>query len=346
MKKKVIVIAVIAAAALAIGIIAISIIAPRFNAERLPQQELFVDTVTSESAGEETTADDSDKYDTLPYYYHFMDLEEPVMFDVTGDGIEDECYNNTWGSGMVRTQLIVFDGAIDESYVLDGYNYNYIIDGVEDSRLVIIEIGPYGYGDPLVKTRGTVVFQNDGLVFVADDNTIKEDVTAIFEGAEDKKITAEDYVFEYGEHTYSINSAWQDYVNDLGYPELYEENNYGYIGTNYAGYWWALTYQMDRDIFWDFSVTLVSPSGEREGPDTVISHITLGQVPTARGIRCNDSAEALFDTYGTPDRIEYLTAFNPDLVEVIYEGPSGEIVFVVNSELVIQYTILREDKRG
>ena len=56
-----------------------------------------------------------------------------------------------------------------ERYILDGYNYYYFIEGVSDGRLVVVECGPYGYGDPLTDTRGTVAFEDGRLVFVPDE---------------------------------------------------------------------------------------------------------------------------------------------------------------------------------
>ena len=90
------------------------------------------------------------------------------LFDVTGDGSADLCKCITWGSGMVRTDLVVYDPVEKKLYVLDGYNYNYLIDHVEEDRIVIVKDGPYGYNEPLVKTFGTVKTEDCRLVFVPD----------------------------------------------------------------------------------------------------------------------------------------------------------------------------------
>ena len=90
------------------------------------------------------------------------------LFDVTGDGSADLCTCVTWGSGMVRTDLVVYDPIEKNLYVLDGYNYNYLIDHVEEDRIVIVKECPYGYNEPLVKTFGTVKPENGRLVFVPD----------------------------------------------------------------------------------------------------------------------------------------------------------------------------------
>ena len=90
------------------------------------------------------------------------------MFDITGDGCPELFTCVTWGSGMVRTDLVVYDPVNEELYVLDGYNYDYLIDKVEKDRIVIVEEGPHGYGDPVRKTYGTVNLERRKLVFVPD----------------------------------------------------------------------------------------------------------------------------------------------------------------------------------
>ena len=91
-----------------------------------------------------------------------------ALYDLTGDGTPDLFTNETWGSGMVRTDLIVYDPAEENLYILDGYDYDYLIDKVEKNRIVIIEEGPHGYGDPVTKTYGTVKLENGKLVFIPD----------------------------------------------------------------------------------------------------------------------------------------------------------------------------------
>jgi len=91
-----------------------------------------------------------------------------ALYDITGDGTMDLFTNDTWGSGMVRTDLIVYDPVDENLYVLDGYNYDYLIDKVEKNRIVIVEEGPHGYGDPVTKTYGTVRLENGKLIFIPD----------------------------------------------------------------------------------------------------------------------------------------------------------------------------------
>ena len=104
-------------------------------------------------------------------YLHFayppkMRLMFYELVDVTGDGVEDCCTSEMIGSGMSRTICVVYDPVLEKMYVLDGYNYSYIVQGVVDGQLSVLEKGPYGYGDPLVETLGTVRIEGDQLVFV------------------------------------------------------------------------------------------------------------------------------------------------------------------------------------
>ena len=101
-------------------------------------------------------------------FFHDPSRPDFELFDVTGDGCADLCKCITWGSGMVRTDLVVYDPLEKKLYVLDGYNYNYLIDHVEEDRIVIAMDGPYGYKEPLVKTFGTVKIEEGRLVFVPD----------------------------------------------------------------------------------------------------------------------------------------------------------------------------------
>ena len=101
-----------------------------------------------------------------PYY---------LWFDVTGDGCVDLCTERMFGSGMVRIQLSVYDPLNQETYILDGYDDYFLLDSITDGRINIIKNGPYGYGEPLTDTRGTVIMENGRLVFVADPDPASGD---------------------------------------------------------------------------------------------------------------------------------------------------------------------------
>ena len=90
------------------------------------------------------------------------------LYDITGDGYPELFTNVTWGSGMVRTDLLAFDPVHEALYVLDGYNYDYVIEYAEDSRIIIRKEGPNGYGDPVTKTYGTVKLEDGKLEFIPD----------------------------------------------------------------------------------------------------------------------------------------------------------------------------------
>lgn len=92
-------------------------------------------------------------------------LYEPS--DITGDGCMDLFTCVTWGSGTVRTVLAVYDPVHEYLYVLDGYNYDYLIDHAEEERIVIVKQGPNGYDDPVTRTYGSVKLENRQLIFVS-----------------------------------------------------------------------------------------------------------------------------------------------------------------------------------
>lgn len=90
------------------------------------------------------------------------------LLDMTGDGCADLCTCKVFGSGMVRTHTVVFDPLHHERYLLDGYNYDYVIDGVAEGRLIVVKRGPNGYGEPITETFGTAVLEDGQLAFVPD----------------------------------------------------------------------------------------------------------------------------------------------------------------------------------
>ena len=108
------------------------------------------------------------------FFSNVYEFGEPLLdytvCDVTGDGYDDYCNCHMTGSGMVRVQLIVYDQKNHLDYVLDGYDYSYKIIGVENEKLIVEEIGPYGYDDSLIKTTtGTVMIdEDDNLVFIKE----------------------------------------------------------------------------------------------------------------------------------------------------------------------------------
>ena len=104
-----------------------------------------------------------------------------IWFDVTGDGCVDLCTGRVYGSGMVRRDIIVYDPVNREKYILDGYNYDFYIDGISENRLVVIKKGPNGYGDPVKEFTGTTILDNGILVFVADPKPVSSDSDSLFD---------------------------------------------------------------------------------------------------------------------------------------------------------------------
>ena len=96
-----------------------------------------------------------------------------TLFDVTGDGCVDLCRNRMFGSGMVRIDLDVYDPVSRKGYVLDGYNYDFRIKGVSGNRLRIVREGPNGYGDPVTKIEGTLLFAANRLLFAVESEPAK-----------------------------------------------------------------------------------------------------------------------------------------------------------------------------
>ena len=102
-----------------------------------------------------------------------------LWFDLTGDGCVDLCTGRMYGSGMVRIQMAVYDPLSREQYILDGYDYNFLVDSISEGRLIVVKRGPYGYGDPVTEVRGTAILDNGRLVFVSDpepDTSVTEDL--------------------------------------------------------------------------------------------------------------------------------------------------------------------------
>ena len=161
----------------------------------------------------------------------------------------------------------------------------------------------------------------------------------LFADANECVLTQDDYTFEYNGNTFGIDDNWNDYVDKLGYPEHFEENNYGYINTNEDGYWWEMIYPDQSHSDYDFHVVFISPSLEREGEDTIFNNIALNNTPTFRGIKSGDSLESLASVYGRPDGFD---DFGNDAgwMNIIYEDETGQIVFVTDREKII-YTILK-----
>ena len=159
-------------------------------------------------------------------------------------------------------------------------------------------------------------------------------VSTIFDGAEDCTLTEEDFIFEYEGYSFSIDTEWTEYVDKLGYPEEFMQNNNGYIATDAKAYWWSMRYPNQHITDFDVTVVLGSPSFEWESKDTFVSHIDLDNVPTARGIKGGDPLNSLISAYGKPDKV--VDFGNPaGWVIIIYGDEERKISFVTDTESII-----------
>lgn len=76
--------------------------------------------------------------------------------------------------------------------------------------------------------------ENDEVEQVIEE-TVNEGSSDAFAESEKIELSEQDFSFEYAGNTFSISGSWSDYVDALGYPDEYEQNNYGYVSTNSDG---------------------------------------------------------------------------------------------------------------
>lgn len=167
---------------------------------------------------------------------------------------------------------------------------------------------------------------------IEDDSD--ESLSDVFKNFEKTELSEQDFTFEYEDNTFSLSNTWSEYVDVLGYPEEYEQNNYGYISTNDTGYVWGMCYPSQGYFDYGFHVVFVSSSMERDGTDTYVDHVTLKQVETFRGIKTGDSVNDLAAAYGKPDNIT-VNEGNAEWSEITYTYLNYSIVFVVSDDKVL-----------
>lgn len=166
------------------------------------------------------------------------------------------------------------------------------------------------------------------------EETTDEASSDVFAEYEKIELSEQDFSFEYENNTFSLTSTQRDFVEALGYPNEYEENNYGYVSTNDDVYYWEMIYPSQSEFEYGFKVVFVSPSLEREGADTYIGHISLKQVETFRGVKVGDSVIDIADSYGKPDSITVDDA-NAEWSDITYAYLNYSIVFVVSGDKII-----------
>ena len=90
--------------------------------------------------------------------------EQNILFDATGDGTDDLVTSFTFGSGIVRNTIVVYDAVNKQFYSFYTQYDSYAFIGIEDGHMLAEETV---YPDK--KTKGTVEISDGHLVFVADD---------------------------------------------------------------------------------------------------------------------------------------------------------------------------------
>ena len=86
------------------------------------------------------------------------------LLDVTGDGHDDLITGFTYGSGLVRDTIVVYDATNKVFYQFNNQFDSYHLHSIEDGKMIVEETV---YPDK--KTMGTVVIEDGYLVFVADE---------------------------------------------------------------------------------------------------------------------------------------------------------------------------------
>ena len=200
-------------------------------------------------------------------------------------------------------------------------------------NLVVLSLLAFVTGCQKQSSVAQPVSQENDEVEQVIEEAVNEGSSDVFAESEKIELSEQDFSFEYAGNTFSISSSWSDYVDALGYPDEYEQNNYGYVSTNSDGYYWEMIYPSQSEFEYGFKVVFVSPSLEREGADTYIGHISLKQVETFRGVKAGDSVSDIADSYGKPDSITVDEA-NAEWSDITYAYLNYSLVFVVSGDKV------------
>ena len=83
-------------------------------------------------------------------------------YDVTGDGCDDLVRLLSYGSGMPRVSISIYDPVEHRGYILDSYNFSYKIESCDEEGLVVIKYDPRKEKE----IKGTVIIEDDQLTFV------------------------------------------------------------------------------------------------------------------------------------------------------------------------------------
>ncbi len=197
-----------------------------------------------------------------------------------------------------------------------GFYYNYIWNN--NMELEYFRSGYGAEGDPI-------------------EFAVKNDLREFFYNYPKSEITDKDFSFEYKGNKFTLDTSYDEYIDRLGYPKNYEDNNCGYL-SNDDGYRWQLQYPDAGDYDYDIRIIAVSPEHEAESEGSYIDFIDMSTVASSRGISCGDSIYKLAKVYGSPDKIQ--PSDYDKYTDLIYEYNGNELIFTVFPDNTIENIIL------
>lgn len=195
----------------------------------------------------------------IPAFYGYL-YSDSYRYDVTGDGIDDICICISFGSGMVRDCIVVYDPVADRTYMLDGYSISYHIEKCDENGLVVSSIGHN-------ISEGTVVLKDDVLFFVPDKDFEFEAIRVHGLPAIYCEVTrASDYSLEYFKNideTYTESQIIADVGEPNGSSGIGNQTEYWEVDEGFV----VITFTNDDETI--FSVRLCDSEGTLE---TYYSH--------------------------------------------------------------------------
>ena len=148
------------------------ITAPKHGLKELPEQSGAQQSETQQSGTPQNEWPDQNIYEPFARYIDENIKVSPALMgpvyecDLNGDGSPELCASVEFGSGVISTLVAVYDVWNDCGHLLnEREEYDYIIEGVSDGKLIVCR---RKYQSEQ-KTYGTLVLQDDKLVFVADE---------------------------------------------------------------------------------------------------------------------------------------------------------------------------------
>lgn len=101
----------------------------------------------------------------LPSYFGRFDDSPSPRFDVTGDGHDDLVRCISYGSGVFRTGIVVYDLVNNEGYLLECADGFYMILD-EDDEFAVVWVSNESTPNNPINVTGTIAIEDGGLVFV------------------------------------------------------------------------------------------------------------------------------------------------------------------------------------